>query len=387
MATTISYSTKDRQWDARFNINEKNTPEQYIASMQKLVDRKMLRYGLISGIEIGTRPNHTDYQRKHVHLAIVYNNKASKGAILKHFDIDKSTSYYLVPRNRDLPISGWREHHIKLFSKVDPDKRILFEYGELPTDSWTTRVQASENEKKRKLDDIIRDMRTLIEEEKYDECFEKFPRNYLTYGEKIKAMVTQKLPKIEHPQGPHLWVYGYPGSGKTALMEYIYPNHYKKNLDTKFYDLFDQKTHTHMLLEDLDPDALERLGLQWLKTLTNEGGFPIDQKYKTPQLAKTTVLITSNFTINECLPIDLRGVPITLAALYRRFYHLKINVLLRILSIRLIPLEDRQQLKKEGNEDRSKIFMSWDWDLETPTGKPIPTPMECQELIRNKYYS
>lgn len=263
----------------------------------------------------------------------------------------------------------------------------MFEYGTLPADDKCNRIQASENEKKRKLDDIIREMRGLIEEGKDDECFNKFPRNFLLYGEKIKTMIHQKPINSQEYQGPHLWVFGYPGTGKTALMEYIYPTHYKKNLDNRFYDLYDQKVHTHILLEDLDPDALEKLGMQWLKTLTNEGGFPIDQKYKTPQLAKTTVLITSNFTISECLPKDLRGVPITLAALHRRFYHIKINVLLRILGIRMVPIEDRNRLKQEGNNDRAKIFMSWDWDLEAPTGKPIPTPSECQELIRNKYYA
>lgn len=73
MAQQISYSVRDRQWDARFNINAENTVDGYIQCIQKLVDRGLLRYGLIGGVEIGTRPNHTDYQREHVHVAVSKN--------------------------------------------------------------------------------------------------------------------------------------------------------------------------------------------------------------------------------------------------------------------------------------------------------------------------
>ena len=97
-----------------------------------------------------------------------------------------------MPRNRDLPYSGWRDHHIKEFSKVDPSKPILYENGTLPADVKTKAVRASDEEKKRKIDDVLIEMRTMIEEGKEKEAFTKFPRNYLTYGEKLKAMITQK---------------------------------------------------------------------------------------------------------------------------------------------------------------------------------------------------
>ena len=32
--------------------------------------------------------------------------------------IKQGNGYYLVPRNRDLPYSGWKTHHIKSFSKI-----------------------------------------------------------------------------------------------------------------------------------------------------------------------------------------------------------------------------------------------------------------------------
>ena len=77
---------------------------------------------------------------------------------------------------------------------------------------------------------------------------------------------------------------------------------FKKNLYNKFFDLYDPRTHTHVMLEDLDHDAVQRLSIQFIKTICDEAGFVIDQKYKTPQLARTTVLVTSNFNIRSIIP-------------------------------------------------------------------------------------
>lgn len=115
---------------------------------------------------------------------------------------------------------------------------------------------------------------------------------------------------------PHIWVFGYPGTGKTALMNLIYPNYYKKNLHNKFFDQYDPDKHTHVLLEDLDFDGVERLSINFLKTICDEAGFSIDQKYKTPQLARTTVLVTSNFQINDL--VEGQGAEQNVAALLRR---------------------------------------------------------------------
>lgn len=198
-----------------------------------------------------------------------------------------------------------------MFSKIDPNQRILFEDGTLPKDEKRKRAEASEEEKKLKLDDVIRNIRALVEEDKEEEAFEKYPRNYLTYGEKIKAMVQQKRQFKEKPGDPHIWLYGYPGTGKTQILNYIYPNYYKKNLHNKYFDLYDPKTHTHCMLEDLDHEAVQRLGINFVKTLCDESGFAIDQKYKTPQLIRTTVLVTSNFDIPGILSDGYVSTPST----------------------------------------------------------------------------
>ena len=394
MTTSVSHQTEDRQWDIRLNVQSTEYLDSIIANVMEENAKGKFKYILVGGVEIGTKPNHSDYQVKHIHCAVVFHNRASKASILKNWDIVEGNGYYMVPRNRDMPYSGWRAHHTKEFSKVSKEEKdwILFESGELPADAGTKRKAIplrSESEKKMKTDDIIRDMRGLLEAGKEKEAFDLYPRNYIQYGEKIKAMIHQKTKSFfgKH-QDPHLYVHGYPGSGKTSLLKFVYEDYYKKNLDNKFWDLYNDEHHTHVMLEDLDSTVLDRLGIQFLKTICDEAGFAIDQKYKTPQLTRATILVTSNQTLDELVTLcdECKLVESTRAALKRRFYQLRVDQLQRLLGLKLINEYERKQLKKQGNEDTSKLYMSWDYQLDAPTGLPLKTPSEYREIIRNSYY-
>ena len=70
----------------------------------------------------------------------------------------------------------------------------------------------------------------------------------------------------------------------------------------------------------------------------------------------------------------------------RRFYHVRIDEMLRLLELKLIPKWDRIKLKKDGNNDPSKLFMTWDYTTDTPMCKPLKTSEEYQEVIRDHYY-
>ena len=111
-------------------------------------------------------------------------------------------------------------------------------------------------------------MRGLLDEGKDDECFERFPKYTLMYGEKLKSTLKQRRITAAHEGNPHLWVTGYPGTGKTAVLSFIYPKYFKKNLHNKFFDLYDPREHTHVMLEDLDHEAVQRLSIQFMKTIS-----------------------------------------------------------------------------------------------------------------------
>lgn len=384
MSKQVSFNHQDRQWDARFNVQTDDDLDTLLTAIRAEWDAGKFRYILVGGVEVGTRSYQDDYQVRHVHVAAVFCNRVSKSSILKNWNVKQGNGYYLVPRNRDLPYSGWRSHHVKEFSKVDPSKPVLYEMGELPKDEGK-RVQASEEEKKRKIDEVLIDMRSLIEKGEHEQAFRKFPRNYLIYGEKIKAMITQKKDFFKTNGDPHIWLYGYPGTGKSAILSYVYPTYFKKNLHNKFFDLYDPEVHTHVMLEDLDHEAVERLSINFIKTICDESGFAIDQKYKTPQLARTTVLVTSNFDIPSIMPEGL-GIEENKAAFMRRFWHVNIYELLRLLGLKLLPREDRKSLQATGNNDPGRLFMGWDYLTDTPTCTPLREPEHYQQLIKDAYY-
>lgn len=382
----VPYHHEDRQWDARFNVQTDGDLNALISAIKDENDRGKFKYILIGGVEIGTRSYQDDYGIRHVHVAAIFTNRTSKRAILKNWNIKEGNGYYLVPRNRDLPYSGWKKHHTKTYSKIDTSKLILFESGELPADIKSKKVEPSEEEKKRKVDDILKEMKVMLEQGKDDECFERFPRHTLMYAEKLKSTLKQRRMEACNEGNPHLWVKGYPGTGKTALMQLVYPNNYKKNLYNRFFDLYDPKVHTHMLLEDLDPEAVEKLSINFIKTLCDEAGFSIDQKYKTPQLARTTVLVTSNFSIRDIVP-ETKGFHENLKAVVRRFWECNVYELLRLLQLKLVPKEERNKLKSEGNDDVRKLFIDWDYVTDVPTGKPIKDAKEYQQIIRDYFYA
>lgn len=384
----VPFHTQAREWDARFNVPTTEDLDSLITNIKAEVAAGKFRYVLIGGVEIGDRPFQNDYLIKHVHVALIYNNRVTKSSIVKNLQIKQGNGYYLVPRNQSLPYSGWKNHHTKPQTKVN-DTLELYEYGVLPADKAgdvSNITKRSNEEKKRKLDEIIVEMKGMIEEGREAEAFTKFPRNYLTYGEKIKAMVAQKRDFFQTNGDPHIWLFGNPGTGKSAVLQVVYPNYYNKNMDNRFFDLYDPKKHTHMLLQDVDYTNVERLGVQFLKTICDEAGFPVDQKYKTPQLARTTVLVSSNFKINEVLPEDMHGRNEQLNALNRRFWQVNVTELLRILGLKLLNKYEINQLKKNGNTDPRKIFIAWDYLRDLPIGEPLKKPEDYQQIIKEKYY-
>lgn len=386
--TFVPFHHVDREWDARFNVPTQEDLDVLVASVKAEVQAGRFKYVLVSGVEVGSRPFQDDYLIRHVHLALVYNNRVTKSSILKNLGVKQGNGYYLVPRKREFPYSGWKKHHTKTETKVDASSLCLYEYGTLPTDRLAAVESAprSAEEKKRKLDDIIVEMRQLIEEGREEESFRKFPRNHLTYGEKIKAMVMQKRDFFKSKGDPHIWLFGNPGSGKSAILQVIYPEYYNKNVENRFFDRYLDGQHSHVLLQDVDHNVMDNLGVQFFKSVCDEAGYPIDAKYKTPQIARLTILVSSNFTIEDVVAEEIKGRRENITALQRRFWQVNIRDLLPILGVKLLSKYEITQLKKAGNLDPRKIFLAYDYLRDVPTGLPLATAEEYQKIIKDHFY-
>ena len=101
----------DREWDARFNVPTDHDLQELQRNIEEMVRDSKIRYVLIGGVEIGNRPFQDDFKIRHVHVAFIFVNRVSKSAILKNTGFKQGNGYYLVPRNRAYPYSGWKKHH------------------------------------------------------------------------------------------------------------------------------------------------------------------------------------------------------------------------------------------------------------------------------------
>jgi len=52
---------------------------------------------------------------------------------------------------------------------------VIYEAGDIPKDLKRKRVEEGEEEKKLKLDDVLKSMKSLFEEDKEKEAWERFP--------------------------------------------------------------------------------------------------------------------------------------------------------------------------------------------------------------------
>lgn len=387
MTKTTPFNYQDRQWDARFNLPTQEDVDSLCERANQLFADGKLRYLLIGGLEIGANPKQDDFGIRHCHVALYFHNPIAKTTILKHLGIKQGYGYYLVSRNRDLPFSGWRSHHTKAETKVDTSQHVLVELGVLPEDDNRKFVLRSSEEKKRKVDEVLLEISTMLKKKKTDqEIFEIYPRNWMQYGEKLKSMIDQRRDFFKMNGDPHIWLHGNPGCGKSSLIHWLYPQAYKKNLYNQFWDLYNPKVHTHTILEDLDHNAVQKLDLNFIKTICDESGFSYDRKYKTAELARTTVIVTSQFTIKCIIENVLAHNESQEHALRRRFWEINAYELQRILSIKLRNAYELKMLKKEGNEDPSKCFMPWNYAEDMPSLRPMPTVEEAQQLVRDAYY-
>jgi len=134
------------EWDIGLNliVGEESVGSAIIKAYgeaQATKEGSCIEYLLISGVEYTDQTKEHDNTTRgnpHVHVALVVKtpiNKSQALSLLRPIRIGRKE--YATPRNQTWPYYGWRIHHAKVDTKVDPTVRILYEYGVLPPDIWT----------------------------------------------------------------------------------------------------------------------------------------------------------------------------------------------------------------------------------------------------------
>jgi hypothetical protein len=372
----INWSEQDRQWDIRVNLlpgTEIGSFEDARKELEALLEIwkrwEKIKYCFVGGIEVGDNPSQDDFERFHVHVALILHTPNTRRAVVYSLRLSRALvgtrageprSYYISKRNPFASFTGWRNHHSKEKTKVGQDY-IACEFGEAPKEYGNQLIEKG-GCGKMKQDDMLREIMQLFSQGKKDQAFQEYPALTLRYHGQITAMVKSRLElptEIDHSK--RMWIYGGPGTGKSAYVAWKFPKAFKKSLtknEVLYWNGLDVDWHTHVYLEDIGPEAFENLGMEQLKQWADPShGYTVSMKYGAPIYGVTLPLIvTSNYRPSQLLPDDLKYPTTELEALTRRFEIIHIDTLLQRENLKLRRKSELVALRKAKNADFSAVF-------------------------------
>lgn len=176
--------------------------------------------------------------------------------------------------------------------------------------------------------------------------------HWIRNGARLKGLyLRQDPPKdqgLEHNR--HLWIFGPSGKGKTSIVEYLYPGHFKKRSDPDWLGWDpNYEPHKVVLINDLDIIGMSRLGCDHLKELCDPQGFNANKKYAGGEVINPSlVIVTSNFTISECLQPDMPGRHEQTIALRRRLRMVSADEFIREQGLMLCSPSEVEFAKQSG---------------------------------------
>lgn len=372
----IDWSEQDRQWDIRVNLlpgseigSLEDAREELEALLKVWKAWDKIKYCFVGGIEVGDNPSQDDFERFHVHVALILHTPNTRRAVVHSLRLSRALvgarageprSYYIAKRNPFASFTGWRNHHAKEKTKVGEDY-IACEFGEAPKE-YGNQLMEKGSVGKMKQDDMLREIMQLFSQGKKDQAFQEYPALTLRYHGQITAMVKSRLElptEIDHSK--RMWIYGGPGTGKSAYVAWKFPRAFKKSLtknEVLYWNGLDVDWHTHVYLEDIGPEAFENLGMEQLKQWADPShGYTVSMKYGAPIYGVTLPLIvTSNYKPSQLLPDDLKYPTTELEALTRRFEVIHIDTLLQRENLKLRRKSELVALRKAKNADFSAVF-------------------------------
>lgn len=268
-------SNRSDQWDIRINLPSRKWLDAFIDELEIYCTTGSVRYLHVSGIELGDNPDFDSYGVEHVHIALVLHNYTSKRSVVRRF-APKDQGWYIEARDKLKSLGGWYNYHTKTKTKVD-GRLILFKYGEMPLDRpKRTPTQLSERDqakKKAKFDDWER-KKFLMKGMKWDLLDEEFPGFiYSSMGQSMKReLMKQSNDEYTRPLNGRLnnyIIWGPSGSGKSSSVALLFPNCYKKQKGSQYWDSYDKTDPNHSVV------WIDEMSKETLKTMTGkmDGGF------------------------------------------------------------------------------------------------------------------
>ena len=348
---------KSDQFDVRLNIENQYHLNLILKYLEEWYVSGALKYVHCSGIEIGTNKDYSSYQKEHVHIALVLCNRTSKNSIIKKliWNRYKNLGYYIEPRDKSLPISGWISYHSKRETKLDPESGLILQMGTPPQDSQDYRKRANSEistdqeeaiEAPLKMSKYAQWKRKLflIKMNKMDLLDQEFPGfQYSTMGKNmiIKEGKQNQLKPLEGDL-ENVIIYGPTGTGKSSSISFLYPNCYKKQKGTQYWDFYDieDPDHSVVWIDEFSKETLKTFvgkldgGFEFLKELADRYPVAVDGKWcGTFKIRPKKIIITMNEHPTSLLPD--RAITINKDALFRKFKIYHVNDWLMLNNLRL----------------------------------------------------
>lgn len=338
------FQVRSDQWDIRINIAGDAHLQSLLDICRRYFASGAVRYVHVSNVERGSNSSHTSFGKEHVHIALVLHNYTSKSAVYKKFLIEE-TGWYIAARDKTRPIDGWILYHKKRESKLDPNAdALLLELGSVPrvrrTVSDEQKEANRENIKRTKYEEWER-RKYLVSMQNWDQLDIEFPGFiYSSSGQAMKRDILKQT--NSHHVRPlkgeleNYIIWGDSGTGKSSSVAYLYPNAYKKQKGSQFWDGYDVTNEYHKVvwIDEMSKETLMCLtgkadgGFEFLKELADRYPVTVDEKYtKGYKIRPRTVVITMNEHPVSLLPD--RAVEVNKRALFRKF---KVRTFENILS-------------------------------------------------------
>lgn len=328
------------QFDIRINISDDQHLTDLVTICKYLYESGFARYIHITSTEVGDNPSIGSYQQQHVHIALCLFNYTTKGSIIKKMII-KNTNYYIEPRNKQKPINGWISYHSKARTKLTPEVPFLFQAGSLPGESKSVQKDTQSH------DPDSMDVKTkqkylqwqrrkhLMYSLQWDQLDREFPGFIWTsQGQAMKREVLKQsnegLSNLSVLENFIIW--GDSGTGKSSSIALLYPDCYKKQKGSQYWDGYDKSNPNHdtVWIDEMSKETLATLtgkidgGFEFLKELADRYPVTVDEKYtKGFKIRPKRVIITMNEHPTTLLPD--RAIEVNKRALYRKFKILHIS--------------------------------------------------------------
>ena len=325
----MSTAHRDSQWDIRINVPSDLDVEKLLEHYDGLWELGNIQYLHVSGVEM------TAMLVDHVHVALVLRNATSKASVIRRFILNKNHGFYVEARDRSSSLANWLAYHKKTNTKKDSSILTLFERGSLPRDRRPDLTAEQRIRERTEINSVKaaqwKERQQLVTDKNWNELDLKYPGfRWSTQGQNmireiVKQSTSASTPNLTGPLNNYL-IWGGTGTGKSSSISLLYPDCYKKQKGSQYWDAYDisNRNHDVVWIDEFSRETLKTIagkpdgGFEFLKELADRYPVTVDEKYtKGYKIRPKSIIITMNEHPESLLP--KRAVEVNKAALYRKF--------------------------------------------------------------------